>query len=130
MSRTDVHRPGWVQEREPTLRRHMVARHYHWLNEYDLCTHEPPCRGHVRLHRYDDRPYHLVRHPAACDLHLFEAAKGRKVTRCQLVYRGGRNIYCGCRGCTGHDERRQRRRRERADGRAVCRAALADAQNT
>lgn len=32
-----------------------------------------------------------------------------------------RNIFCGCRLCTGHDERRARRRRDRHEARRVLR---------
>lgn len=32
---------------------------------------------------------------------------------CQIVYVGRRNIYCGCRMCTGHDDRKAQRHRER-----------------
>jgi hypothetical protein len=88
MSRTDVHRPPLVQERDPYNRRLFVEVHDH---EGGVCTFD----------RYQ--------------------AEGWFRGCCHLRYRGGANIYCGCRMCTGHYWRKARNRRERYAGRRECR---------
>lgn len=49
---------------------------------------------------------------ARCDLDRY-LEEGWFRNACHLVYIGRRNIYCGCRMCTGHDDRRVERRRDR-----------------
>ncbi len=73
MSRTDVHRPKWVQDRDRLT------------------------RPMIEVHRHETGP---------CDLDAWRAQKGHHHrSRCYLLYVGGRNPYCGCRLCTGHDGR-------------------------
>lgn len=114
MSRTDVHRPGWVQERDPHNRRHFVADHNHTIHE----AWDPQQR------RW------LVRRAVDCDLHAFLAAKGWAPTRCRMRYIGGRNIYCGCDMCTGRHWQRLARRRERHQWRRTAREILATVDRT
>ncbi len=59
-----------------------------------------------------------------CDLGRFDPADWQ-ATRCHidLLYRG-RNVCCGCRLCTGHDDRRVERRRDRHGARRQVREAL------
>jgi hypothetical protein len=101
MSRTDVHRPLWVQEHDPE-NRHRIgpADHRHWERDcWDPQTRE-----------------WLVERLTPCDVDS-EAASGRRCRRWPLY-----NV-CGCRMCTGQDARRQARRRERVRLRADLRAA-------
>lgn len=100
MSRTDVHRPAWVQRRDPLLRREFVAMHHHW--ERDVWDNE--------LKRW------LVTRGAPCDL-------GDTDGRCQL-WPHSRNLFCGCHLCVGSSRRRLARRRERTALRAQLRAAV------
>ncbi len=59
-----------------------------------------------------------------CDLDQFDTTNWR-ATRCHInLVLDGTNPHCGCRPCTGHDERRQeiksgRRRQAMADRKAV-----------
>ncbi len=96
MSHTHVHTPGWVKMRQPAWRSYVVERHHH-----------PDQRAEV-----------------FCDLAEHVAAGREWVdTQCVLVLAPqGRNIWCGCRMCTGHHDRRAARRRERYAGRRLCRS--------
>lgn len=100
MSRTDNHAPPWVKDRDPYRRREFRPEHDHWYSEtyYD---------------RDGRRWVATKRLTVPCDLDVFMTSKGSVWTRCRMVYAGSRNIYCGCRMCTGHDGRRLARKQER-----------------
>lgn len=108
MSRTDVHAPGWVKERDPAWwRTHFAERHRHVRQFWDPQT-----------QRWS------VQRAVDCDLDRFLA--GERDTNCSMRLTGApTNISCGCRICTGHDERKRARRRERAAWRAAARTMLA-----
>jgi hypothetical protein len=106
MSRTDVHAPAWVKEHDPAWRHHFEPVHVHTVQEH----------WDAQQQRW------LVRREVPCDLADFRT--GARNTRCRLRPVGGRNIYCGCRNCTGYYGRRWSRRRERAAWRAAQREAL------
>ncbi|MFG3710806.1 hypothetical protein [Micromonospora sp. NPDC047730] len=96
MSRTDVHRPFWVQERDPHLRREFRVDHNHWQFE----------------HWDPERRQYLVKRSIPCDLHKREG-KTRKVwTRCAPTFTGTR----GCCGLCADQPRRKRRRRQERHG--------------
>lgn len=109
MSRTDIHRPGWVKERDPHLRQQHRVEHDHWHRD-----HWDP-----ELKRY------LVRLSVPCDLHLAHAGPGWTWTRCRYTYVGQQH-QCGCKQCTGQDGRKVARRQERARWRAARQRALAE----
>lgn len=94
VSRTDVHRPGWVKEQDPTLR-HLFAEDHNHTN-------------------------------GGCDLAARQAEPLLPwgATSCHMRYVGWRNIYCGCRLCTGHHWRKQQHSRERAASRQDARLWL------
>lgn len=98
MSRTDVHRPAWVKERDPAMRSQFRAHHNHATGP--------------------------------CDLDAHMAAKGWTRTRCYPTYIGGRNIYCGCKMCTGQPWRKLAHRKDRVRWRAsrceLMQASVAD----
>lgn len=100
MSRTDVHRPAWVQRRDTTLRQAFVLQHHHWEHE---CWDKELKR-------------HLVVRSVPCDAGAVDA-------RCQLWPRG-RNLFCGCQLCVGRAGRRLTRRQERTRLRAQLRATV------
>lgn len=83
MSRTDVHTPYWVRQRDPAWHECFVEEHDH-------------SKG-------------------PCDLEIFLAAGNSYVrTRCYIEMRWtGRNLYCGCRMCTGHHERHHENKQAR-----------------
>ncbi|GAA2701515.1 hypothetical protein ACFY2R_00195 [Micromonospora olivasterospora] len=106
MARTDVHRPFWVQERDPYCRREFRVRHNHWfLDEWD-----------PELKRY------LVKLSIPCDLHERDG-KPRKVwTRCGPTFTGTRGC-CGL--CASQPGRKRRRRQEHHGWRAMRHQLLA-----
>lgn len=112
MSRTDVHRPGWVQERDPVDRRWFVPQHRH----FEVSDWDPDARRWLR------------RFVVPCDLGEYLAAKGAPQTRCRLAYRGGRNIYCGRWCCTSHDAKKAGNRADRTRWRAERQALLGGAE--
>lgn len=92
MSRTDVHAPDWVKQRDPGWRAHYRAGHDH--------SHGP------------------------CDLHFYDGRALWAATNCHLyLVSSDRNIHCGCRLCTGHDDRRADRRHDRHEARRRLREA-------
>jgi hypothetical protein len=100
MSRTDVHRPPWVQVQDKLLHRHMSIAHHHWERDcYDS-----------ELREW------LVERTAPCDV---DTPGGR----CERWPRG-RNLFCGCRMCTGQPSRRRARRRDRTVLRTQLRTAV------
>jgi hypothetical protein len=110
MSRTDVHRPAWVQERDHTMRREFVAEHRHTIVEdYD-----------------QDSGRWLVRREVPCDLEEHLTGHGWARTRCGLRYVGGRNTFCGCQLCTGRAPRKLARKQERVRWRAERQRLLAE----
>lgn len=114
MSRTDVHAPYRVKARDPGWRDHFTEHHNH-AQRVTGATREPgpPPRW---VHRYEI----VVR----CDLADFLA--GVEDTACSMGYVGRRrNIFCGCRLCTGADGRRLARRQERVRWRSARAALLA-----
>jgi hypothetical protein len=107
MSRTDVHVPGWVKERDPAWwRTHYTEQHRHVRQIWDPETQRWGAQRAVD-----------------CDLGRFLA--GERDTNCSMRLAGpSNNISCGCRQCTGQDERKLGRRRERAIWRAAARMIL------
>jgi hypothetical protein len=106
MSRTDLHAPYWVKERDPAWRRVFVPAHRHVVCEH-----------------YDEEAGHwLLRREVPCDLAEFLA--GTRTTRCRMMYVGGRNICCGCRLYTGQMWRKQDRRSARGRWRAIRQSLL------
>lgn len=101
MSRTDVHAPARVKDRDPAWRSHFTPEHRHVIQE---CWDPELCR-------------YLVRRTVMCDLDRFLA--GEEKTHCQMRYTGPNNIMCGCRMCTGQADRKHGRRRERAEWRVI-----------
>jgi len=109
MSRTDVHRPEWVQHNDPHARRHFATvTHHHWVREH--------WDGQGR--RW------LVQRSAPCDL---EHGEHRRDTAHRCTRWPTRNL-CGCRLCVGQAGRKQSRRRERTALQAARRAALKTAR--
>lgn len=93
MSRTDVHRPFWVQHNDPDDRQHFATpTHFHWIRE----DWDPETR------RW------LVRRSAPCDLD--EPASPTKAHRCSLWPL--RNL-CGCQLCTCQYARKRAHRKIR-----------------
>jgi len=107
MSRTDVHVPGWVKERDPAWwRTHYTEDHRHVRQIWD-----PEAQRWGRQRAVD------------CDLDRFLA--GERDTNCSMRLAGSsNNISCGCRLCTGQPARKLARRQERADWRAAAREIL------
>lgn len=99
MSRTDAHRPWPVQLRDPDVRRRCLPSHLHWIRE------DPYTVNRIRH-------YHVVR-TAPCDLWT---AGG--LGRCRWFPTWN---TCGCPMCTGRNEVRAQRRRDRYAGRRECR---------
>jgi hypothetical protein len=96
MSRTDVHRPWWVLERDPHVWRDFVPHHNHWiLEDWD-----PETR------RW------LVRRSVPCDLAERLTGPGRAHTRC-VLYPSGSRRFCSCPLCSQQAARKQTHRRER-----------------
>jgi len=110
MSRTDVHRPLWVQAADPYRRYEFAIMHFHFVQEH----------FDVELGR------HLVRRSAPCDLHLWERAP-RAWSRCKPVFVGWRGV-CGCRMCNGHGWARRERRRSRHQWKQLRRDLLGGAE--
>jgi hypothetical protein len=106
MSRTDVHAPYWVKERDPAWRRVFMPAHRH-----TICEHYDREGGHW-----------LVRREVPCDLADFLA--GSRTTHCGMVYVGGRNICCGCRLCTEQMWQKQDHRSERGRWRSIRQSLL------
>lgn len=92
MSRTDVHRPAWVQEADWYNRALFIEWHDHGNGVCD------------------------IRDTAVLIFHY----KGQ----CYRVPRGGRNLYCGCRLCTGYYDQRAERRKSRHAARLTCREEM------
>ena len=102
MSRTDIHRPAWVQAQDPLTKNNWKAFHHH------------PTRDSA------GRP--------TCDLDRFLAAfyaGDWARTRCYVQWWGGPNI-CGCSMCTGQPSRRLARRRDRLAARRACQIAAGE----
>lgn len=78
---------------------------------------DPGWRAYFREH-HDHRD-------GICDLAEFVAAKRWVDTRCQiwLAY-ADRNIFCGCRICTGHHWRKASHRQQRTALRAALRGVV------
>jgi hypothetical protein len=112
MSRTDVHRPWWVQERDPHVRRDLLPHHNHWvLEDWD---------PELRMWR--------SRRSVPCDLDERLSAAGYRGTRCML-YPNGRRRFCPCRRCGTHPGHKLARRQERTrwrSARARLLAAIAE----
>lgn len=95
MSRTFVHEPWWVKERSHRWRAFFRAEHHH-----------PD--GHCDLPAY-----------------LAQGGNGEVRTRCCISpAAAGRNIFCGCDGCSGARWRDPIHRQARAAWRATARAAV------
>lgn len=85
MSRTDVHVPLWVRERDPQWRHHFYADHDHATGPCDLA--DRIARPHL--------PWSATR----CHINLINRS---------------RNICCGCHQCTGQRGRRYQNGQRRA----------------
>lgn len=111
MSRTDVHAPAWVKDRDPA-----------WHNEYR----EDHNHGQwvVRWEHHPRKWVPIYETVTRCDLGDFLA--GAQKTACRMSYAGHRNIYCGCWMCTGHPWQRQDRRRLRHMEQRMLREVLKD----
>ena len=109
MSRTDVHAPCWVKERDPAWRAHFTETHQH--------------HNIIRLARGGGGWTRAVRTFTGCDLDQFLA--GARDTFCSMRYTGRRNIFCGCRLCTGHDWNRLHHQQQRAAWRITRQHILA-----
>ena len=108
MSRTDVHRPAWVQHRDPWMRRELAPSH-----------------RHVKFEEWDQESRRwLVRRHLPCDLDEYLGAAGWVQTRCMMEVISGRNIYRRC-GCNPSGWQRKERRQERVRWRATARHILA-----
>jgi hypothetical protein len=94
MSRTDVHAPWWVKERDPGWRGHFAEDHDHSTGPCDLARRVAAGRNWVRTR---------------CSIVLVNRR---------------RNIGCGCPLCTGQAGRKRGRRQERTALRAAARAAV------
>ena len=110
MSRTDVHRPWWVLERDPHMRRDFKPDHNHWiLTDWD------PELGTWR-----------TRLSAPCDLGQGRLGPGPRDTRCTF-YPSGRRRFCSCGLCGQQAARRYSHRQERTWWRSIRAQLLATA---
>jgi hypothetical protein len=106
MSRTDVHAPAWVKERDPAWRSHYTEDHNHSWHSV----------GHEKVLSEDGHPTWktIWKKVERCDLDEYLAANSWVRTACQIrLISRGRNIDCGCNMCTGQIHRRLGRRAER-----------------
>lgn len=106
MSRTDVHAPDWVKERDPLWRANYVEDHNHswYVTGHEKVTDSAGVVRWVSIWKRVER----------CDLDVYlEDTNHRVRTACSVrfVYTGQR--HCGCKMCTGQISRRLDRRSER-----------------
>jgi hypothetical protein len=94
MSRTDVHAPWWVKERDPLWRDHFVEHHDHSTSVCDLAA-------------------YLAAGNTWTSTTCYITWTPRR-----------RNIGCGCRMCTGQHGRKLGRRQQRTAWRAMSRDAV------
>ncbi len=99
MSGTDAHRPLHALYADPAMRKHFKEFHHHTRRD-----------EHGAL---------------ICDIELArEALSSDRYLRTECVIQWWSHLrICGCRLCTGHDDRRQLRRRERHTARGAAREA-------
>ncbi len=115
MSRTDVHAPAWVKERDPLWRAHYVEDHNH--AQYVI--------GHEKRNTEDGHTYYasIWKMVERCDLDEYLAARGWARTACHIrMINAGRNVGCGCRMCTGQTWRKFGNRTERYTTKKLLRA--------
>ena len=119
MSRTDVHAPAWVKERDPAWRSCFKESHNHsWhIYGYEKRKDRPGLDLYKPIWKRVDR----------CDLDVYLAARGWVRTACQIVYaHRGRNIFCGCGMCTGKDDRKLGNRSDRQRTKRLIRSGRWD----
>jgi hypothetical protein len=108
MSRTDAHRPYWVQERDPYLRRDFIPEHRHWF-----------------VANWDRDSHHWrIRRSVPCDLAEHLTGPGGMNNRC-ILYPSGRRNFCSCELCGQQSARRYGHRRERTWWRSTRQLLLA-----
>src|SRR5689334_10105567 len=115
MSRTDVHAPEWVKERDPLWRDQYKEVHNHgW--------HTTGSQKHVDEDGYVSyRP--IGRRVERCELEDYLAAREWVRTACYITLRPGcRNICCGCQMCTGQFYRKLSRKADRSRTKRLLRA--------
>ena len=106
MSRTDVHAPSWVKERDPLWRSHYTECHNHAWRVV----------GREKIISGDGHPTWKIiwEKVERCDLDDYLAGRGFVRTACQMrVISAGRNVDCGCRMCSGQIWRLLSNRAER-----------------
>lgn len=115
MSRTDVHAPAWVKQRDPLWRSHYVESHNHaWYSV-----------GHEKVTSEGGYPTWrtIWEKVERCDLDDYLAATGWIRTACQIRLRSfGRNIDCGCHLCTDHFWHRLSNRASRHQAKKLLRS--------
>lgn len=119
MSRTDVHAPSWVKERDPAWRANYTEVHNHHQH---IVGHEKhtDAEGHTSYRA-------IYQRVEECQLPVFLAAHKWVRTSCYISYvHTGRNIHCGCHLCTGHQGRRLANRVDRQRARRLLREGRFD----
>lgn len=121
MSRTDVHAPGWVKERDPLWRANHREHHNH--HQYVI--------GHEKVKTEDGHTKYkpIWKKVERCDLDDYLALRGWSYTRtaCSIQFwSNGRNVHCGCNLCTNFIGRRHDRRVGRQKAKRDLRAGRWD----
>lgn len=114
MSRTDVHAPAWVKERDPAWRTHYTEDHNHSWHSV----------GHEKITTPDGHTTYktIWKKVERCDLDEYLAANSWVRTACQIrLISRGRNIDCGCHLCTGQIYRRLGNRSDRQKAKRLLR---------
>lgn len=114
MSRTDVHAPCWVKERDPLWRDQYKEVHNHtW--QYERSEKHKDEDGYT----YYKSIYRKVER---CELDEYLAAREWVRTACYITLAPGcRNISCGCHMCTGHIYRKLSRKADRLQTKRLLR---------
>lgn len=119
MSRTDVHAPAWVKERDPLWRSNHRESHNHLWQRV----------GSEKV-VYEDGRIHwepIWEKVERCDLDVYLAAREWVRTACRIEYvHTGRNIYCGCNMCTGKIYRKLSRKADRTQTKRLLRSGRWD----
>src|SRR5690606_9708720 len=114
-SRTDVHAPGWVKERDPLWRDCFKEDHNH---SWYVTGHEKVTDSEGRV-----RWASIWKKVERCDLDVYlKDVDFRVRTACSIVYsHKGRNIHCGCNLCTNQVGRRLANRSDRQKAKRALR---------
>lgn len=115
MSRTDVHAPNWVKERDPLWRDQFKEVHNHgWLSDgSEKHVDEDGYTSYKRTWRKVER----------CELDIYLSARQWVRTACYVTLAPGcRNICCGCNMCTGQTFRKLSRKVDRLQTRRLLRS--------